>query len=448
MTAVASAPAATETAPWTCPFCPLLCDDLSVASAATAPGSRPAGLALRGGTCAKAQQGLDEWSRCRTAATPVGPSVRGQPASLEAAVAEAARLLAASAQPLIGGLGTEVAGARALYRLACDIGAICDAGSGRQLMHTLRPLQDHGGFTTTLAEVRTRADLIVAVGGWPTRHAPRWLQRIGAEDRAPASHASAPARQWVLLGGTPDDVAAAQQAGHLHVEPIGTGLDLFTLVAQLGALVGGRAVRDLPPGLAELGPRLAAARYAVFIGATADLPAQGALIVEGLYRCVGQLNQRSRAAAMWLGGGEGASTVNQTFTWLSGLPLRSRYGPAGIEHDPQRFDAQRLMADGAVDALLWVSSLGTRAPEWPDALPAIVLGHPAMAEAIAQTSAPQGGDTVFIPVAVPGIGSAGHLFRTDGSVMLPLFAAEAPSLPGVAQVVEMLRAALPQAGRP
>ena len=39
--------------------------------------------------------------------------IAGKPASLESAIAEAARLLAASRQPLIAGLATDVAGARA-----------------------------------------------------------------------------------------------------------------------------------------------------------------------------------------------------------------------------------------------------------------------------------------------------------------------------------------------
>ena len=48
--------------------------------------------------------------------------VDGHACDLATAVAAAARLLAASRQPLFGGLGTDVAGARALYPLACSDG--------------------------------------------------------------------------------------------------------------------------------------------------------------------------------------------------------------------------------------------------------------------------------------------------------------------------------------
>ena len=48
----------------------------------------------------------------------------GAPATLAEAAAAAARLLAAARRPLIGGLGTDVQGARAACRLADRTGAV------------------------------------------------------------------------------------------------------------------------------------------------------------------------------------------------------------------------------------------------------------------------------------------------------------------------------------
>ena len=133
--------------PWTCPFCPLACDHLGVA---VGTGTQP--LTLRGGDCALASRRLSSFSAAPSIAT---PQVDGRACDLDTAVAAAARLLGASRQPLFGGLGTDVAGARALYPLACATGAICDPAAGDALMQGLRALQDRGQFTTTLAEVRT-----------------------------------------------------------------------------------------------------------------------------------------------------------------------------------------------------------------------------------------------------------------------------------------------------
>ena len=65
-------------------------------------------------------------------------------------------------------------------------------------------------------------------------------------------------------------------------------------------------------------------------------------------------------------------------------------------------------------------------------LPLIVLGHPNLAASCRRKG------SVFMPVSTPGIGSAGHLFRTDGVVLLPLFAVRDDGLPGVAEVIEQI----------
>jgi len=404
-------------APWTCPFCPLLCDSFGVAA-------EDGSWVLTGSACGRARAGLSHFSAA--VAPTAQPHIDGVACDVEAAIAAAARLLAASRQPLFGGLGTDVAGARALYALACRTGAVCDPAGGAALFHGLRALQDRGAFTTTLAEVRTRADLIVCVGSLPSERYPEFLRRCGVGEGG--------AVQVVLL--QPMSAASADPAAE-GVELVRFDGDLFDTVAMLAACVAGRAVGDAAGSLGALAARLHAARYAVLAYEPAQLPPQGALIIEAINRVVATLNQRSRAAALPLGGGDGASTVNAVFTWLSGLPLRTRAAPTGLEHEPLRFDANRLLADRAVDALLWIASFGTEPPPPIIDLPRIVLGHPRFAAAV------QGAATVFIPVSTPGIGSAGHLFRTDGSVLMPLRALRGDDgLPTVANVLKRLTRAL------
>ncbi|MDH5339019.1 MAG: formylmethanofuran dehydrogenase [Rubrivivax sp.] len=380
--------------PWSCPFCPLLCDAFGVVRAAD--GS----LALQGSDCARARAALAHFG---PATGDDRPRVHGRACELHVAVDAAAALLRTSRQPLFGGLGTDVAGARALYRLACDTGAICDAAQGAALTEGLRALQDRGGFTTTLAEVRTRVDLLVCFGGLPTPRHPEFFRHAGL---------------------APDDP---------RVVVVAPSDDLFAASAQLAALVEGQVVDGASAELQALAQRLRAARYAVLVYEPARLPVHGALVIETLQRVVATLNRSTRAAALPLGGGDGAATVNQVFSWLSGLPLRTRNGPHGLEHEPVCFDAGRLVADDAVDLLLWIASFGP-APAPPACrLPRIVLGHPGMAAVEAD---------VFIPVATPGIGADGHLFRTDGVVMLPLHAVRPEPLPTVADVLQRISAAL------
>lgn len=406
----------TAAAAWTCPFCPLACDDVAVRVAAGVP-------ALAGTDCTRAARALSHFG-----SAPGGPTVDGAPAALEQALDAAARRLAASRQPLLAGLGCDVAGARALYPLACATGAIADAAGGDVLTEGLRALQDRGQFTTTLAEVRTRADLLVFVGAPPLAESPRLRERLGlAESRGFARHA-------VVLGA-PAAPAAAWAGPDLTVESVLADGDLFESLAMLAAMLGGRLPG--PAALQPLAARLRASRYAVFVGAAARLPAPAALAIETVHRIVHRLNHATRAAALWVGGGKGASTANQVFAWLGGLPLRSRAGPHGLEHDPQAFATTKLVADRAVDLLLWVSAFDGEARPPDTDLPLVALAQPAQAAALARPGA------VVIPVATPGIGQPGHLFRTDGTVMLPLRALRDDGLPGVDTVARGLLQRLP-----
>ncbi len=400
-------------AAWTCPFCPLACDHVGVRVDGGA-------LALEGDRCARAEGALAGFHLQSP------PLVDGREASLEAAVAAAARVLGTARQPLIAGLGCDVAGARALYPLAVTTGAIADSAGGDAFAEGLRALQDRGQFTTTLAEVRTRADLLVLVGPPPVAAAPLLLRRLGL--------AEGMARHVVTLGAAgPDFAALSPSVTH---EAVAAEADLFDTLSQL-ALAVMRPGAAVPPAVASLAERLRHARYAVLVGAPPLLPSPAALAMERVHAIVHRLNRSTRAAALWIGGGNGAATANQVFAWLSGLPLRSRAGPHGLEHEPRLYGAERLLATGAADALLWVSAFeaGLRPPA--TALPMVGLAHPGQSEAFRRAGA------VFIPVATPGIGQAGHLFRTDGTVLMPLTAVRADALPGVAEVAAQIHVALP-----
>lgn len=433
MTPPPTAWAGNARAAWTCPWCPLACDDL---------GHPPAADALA--ACPRAAAGLAGWQAVvadAAAGRLPQPLVDGQPATLQAALDAAAQRLAAARQPLLAGMGCDVAGARALYPLACRLGAVVDAAGGEAPWHGLRALQDRGQFTTTLAEVRTRADVLVFIGGLPQAVAPRFIQRLGLDDP------QVPQRRVVVLGRQPGDdaaLAALQALPGVQLDLPALPGDVVDHAAGLAAALAAPWLTTLPAPLQALAAQLKAARYAVLVGAPALLPAQGALVVEAVHRAVGTLNAKSRAAALWLGGGNGVAAVQQVWTWLSGLPTRTRIGPRGLDHQPQLLATQALLDDQAVDALLWVSAFEAGASPPPEAhafgIPTVVLGHPGMAAACAREG------MVFIPVATPGATTGGHLFRTDGTVLVPLVPLPglgAPPLPGVAELAAALLAALP-----
>lgn len=400
----------TAPAPWTCPFCALHCDSLAL----QAQGER---WQLGGSNCPRATAAL---ALCPPQASEATPRVRGQAATLDEALQAAAAWLRPSRAALIGGWATDVAGARSAYRLADRLGAVSDHAHGAALTTSLRAQQDRGGFTTTLAEVHTRADLIVCVSTQPGERYPEFFRRVGAGEALDGTP-----RRIVFLGSAVDDTLPADTTQSLPLAG-----DLFDTLAQLEALVAGRPLALATQALQALATQLREARYAVFVVETAKLPPHGELILEALGRLVGLLNQHTRAATLSLGGNDGAYTAQQVHTWLSGLPLRTRIGPQGLQHDPLRHGTERLLAQGEVDALVWIASFGPNLTVPDTRLPRVVLGHPAL-------PIPDG-DVVFIPVATPGIGAAGHLARGDGIVVLPIHRVIDQGLPTVAQVIHPL----------
>ncbi|RZU02708.1 formylmethanofuran dehydrogenase [Rivibacter subsaxonicus] len=396
-------------AAWVCPFCPLLCHDLHPAP--RADGAWQLGAAT---PCARADAALQSL-------LPLPPPA---PAAIEAA----ARLLAGARRPLIAGLGTDVAGARALTRLADACGAVVDAGGDGALCMP-RALQDRGGYSTTLAEVAERADLILTIGCAPSRAQPRfWERALGGGPRT------------VIQFGVDDPALAARAIRPVTVS-MSLASELFSDLATLAALVAGRPVTNPPPALQWLASQLRAARYAVLVWEPAALPAQGELLVELIQRLIGTLNGATRAAGLALGGGDGLASMQQAHLWLTGLPLRTQHGPRGLEHDPWCLDADALATDAAVDAVLWVDAFGQR-PLPPallqSPLPLVLLATPQRLAALPPRAAP----TFAIAVGTPGVDHGGHLFRTEFSVVQPLRALRDTTLPSVAEVVARLQAAM------
>jgi len=415
---------------WTCPFCPLLCDDITTIvhddGALDAPDV----------DCPRLAHALT-WFSGPSASQ---PSVDGQDTDLESALRRAVEILKGTSRPLFGGLATDVAGIRALYPLAAGCGAILDHLHGDAMSASTAALQDRGAFFTTLSEVRARADLLIVFDCQPSARYPRFYERVlGATDHA---------RDLIFVGCEVDPAADIVENTSTH--SILKDADPYDILAIWSALTEGRAaasIRDdtgMANALATLAERVSAARYTAVVYEPAALPGpHAALLIEALNRIVKAVNRTTRAGALALGGDDGALSVNQAVTWLSGFPLRTRVSmptrlahEPPLDHDPMRYRTERLLAAREIDALLWVASFQPEPlPQGlADNVPVIVLGHPEMRSLLGARAA----STVFIPVATPGVDSGGHLFRIDGPVVAPLTATRVTELPTVAAIAARL----------
>lgn len=406
-----------------CPFCGLLCDDLTVENNGT-------GLKVLANGCALSRTGFERPLEQQS------PRVGGKAASLDAAVTAAGAMLKQSRMPLISGLGTDVSGVRAAASLADRIGASLDHMNAPAGLRNLLVLQDGGWITTTLSEVRNRADLLVMVGSDIVSRFPRFFERCIANRETLFGENRA--CEIVLLGGpAPGDFNFPSQPTVIGCEVSRIHEGLGALRALIGgAVLNADAAGDVPMstwnGLAQ---KLKSAKYGVMAWAAADFDFPHAeLTVQTLAELIKDLNRETRFNGLPLGGSDGDITTDMVLLWQTGFAIRTGYGQGQAEHDPYHFAGDRLLQRGETDTVVWISSISpSRLPPAGSAR-LIVVGHPAMK----LEREPE----VFIPVGTPGVDHAGHLFRSDRVVALSMGQVRESGLPTVAEVLTAIEAQL------
>jgi formylmethanofuran dehydrogenase subunit B len=387
-----------------CPFCGLVCDDLLLEE------SR---VDSRG--CAKAAAGF-----ARAAATREH-RIAGRAASFDDAVAAAATLLAGAQQPLITGLGADIAGLRALLALADRTGAIVDRWQSSAQLDNLAVIQRAGALAATFGEIANRADVVLLLGRDPSREQPRLFERL-LRNRTALYRSAAP---WLSYLGP---AALAPSGIALDLQAPVDAVALVDAIGALSALIRGERVAGgaaLPlAALGTIAEKLKAARYgAILWEAAAFAPGEAQIAVALLLHILRFLTLTTRCVGLPLGGGDNAQGASQTMLWQAGWPGRISFATGTPEHDPWRFDAERSLAAREVDALLWVAALSPTPPP-ASAVPTVALVGPDVT--LATPAA------VEIRVGIPALDHAGAVVRADTVIALPLTATRPSTLPSVA----------------
>jgi formylmethanofuran dehydrogenase subunit B len=352
--------------------------------------------------------------------------IDGRPVELQAACAEAARLLDASRAPVIAGLGTDIAGARATIALAQRLGAVIDHMSSDTLLRDLEVLRDAGMMVTTPAEARSRADLVLVVG--PTACAAQAAMLPAAKDKLDRQIV------WLCPGRVRRQDEAGAQTRTLGRDP----RDLPVLIAALRAAVNHRPFDPLRISAKSLGAvagQLERARFGVALWSAVDIDT---LVIEMLCGLVKDLNAKTRFSGLPLPPDDNAVGVLQACGWMTGVPPRTGFARGVPEHDPWRFDARRLIDSGEADCALWISAYRPSLPPWQRDLPTIALTS---ANASFRRS-----PRVHVAVGRPGV-EHGAVEHVAAAGTLAWTAASAPrDTVRVADAIAAIAAALPNGG--
>lgn len=405
-----------------CPFCGLACDDLRMK---VDDGKiRATHNACPRGSDAFAS--LDPQPSSK-------PQLNGVDTTLEKAIQAAALILRKSVQPLFGGLSTDVAGMRALMQLGDACGATFDHMNSESKMRNVLVLQDSGFVNTTFAEVKNHADLIIFFGTDAISRFPRLFERL-VWNKDSLVDLDTTAREIIYLGEVKNTQAGVALDGRKPTIIKCPNENLGEVGAALHALLAGNTLQAEQVGgikiaaLKKLLEKIRAAQYAVFCWSAADLNFPHAdLAVQSLAELIKALNEKTRCAGLPLGGTDADITANSVHTWQSGFPIRTSFASGKPVFDPVHFSTRRLLDSGEADALLWVNSFDERRAAPVNEIPTILLGRVGMK--------PAKGTQVFIPIATPGADHAGHFYRSDKIVALPLRKLRETLLPSVEQVV-------------
>lgn len=407
-----------------CPFCGLGCDDLALHPV-------DAGFVVEQGACVRSRAGFGQGPSSATS------SIGGSVASLDAAIDKAIALLGEAREPLLTGLATDVAGSRSALRLAQRSQAAMDHLHGIGGFQGVLAMQSSGGMSTTLSELRNRAELVLLVGSDGADVAPRLAERI--LDGAHGAFLAGKPREVVLIG---PHAPAGADSDKLRWQHIHCAVhDVPYAIAALRCLLEGRALDEsategLPmDALAELAKRIPDVNYGAVIWGPSGLGDHGDLLVEALQTLVQSLNAEKRWGGLALGGNESATTFEEVCLWSTGYPGRIRYRGEDVIYEPRLIDARHLLASGTTDCLVWIGGLeGEHLPDKVD-VPSIVLTpHPEQLD---------WQPDVLIPVGVPGLDHAGTSVRSDHVVSLPLRKLRDSELPSAADVLDRILAGLP-----
>ena len=402
-----------------CPFCSLLCDDLRLRES----GDQSFEITRNG--CARA---ATDYARRPLVFKPL---VNGRVEPLETAIKVAARILKRAEQPLLAGLATDVDGIRAAIDLAERCGGTLDHVHGDALNAMAGILQSRGGYTTTLSEVRNRADLVLLVGVDLKDRYENFMRRC-LQPKASLPPERARQREVVYLGSA---AAAPNEASikQLACRPAALAEALHGLLASLkGAHLTARSFGGLSrKALRALADQMRQAVYCAVVFAPAAISVQRESAIAAVFDVIDELNRNGRAAGLALGGDDGGQTAVSTCTWKTGYPLRIKFTKT-VDYDPRINAAAKLINSGVVDGLLWIDAFGRNAkpPSESDLANTVIVS--AAKPRVANKAA------VFIPVGTAGIDHFSRLVRTDTVVSLPLKKLRDVGLPDVATVLSAI----------
>jgi formylmethanofuran dehydrogenase subunit B len=390
----------------TCTFCGCVCDDMMLTVDDTTKRIVKAKNACVLGRAWFAEHTIEE-----------GPAalVEGKPASVDDAVAEAARILVDARFPIAYGLSDTTCEAQRQAVAIMDMvrgtidttTSVCHGPSGLAF-------QGVGESTMTLGEVKNRADLVVYWGGNPAESHPRHFGRYAVTPKGMFTPNGKKDRTIVLVDVRRTPSAPAANI-FIQVRP---GRD-FELLWAMRARVRGRSVSPrieeitgVPPStIDDLVQRMKSCRYGVLFFGMGLTMTRGRHFNSGaLLALATDLNEFTHFVAKPVRGHGNVTGADNVVSWQTGYPFGVNFSRGFPRFNPGEFTTVDTLARGDADAAMIIAS--DPASNFPKAaishlqrIPVISLDtKPTLTSKLAR---------VAFRTATYGINTAGTVYRMD-----------------------------------
>jgi formylmethanofuran dehydrogenase subunit B len=385
-----------------CPFCGCLCDDIEI----TVENNK---VVNTKNSCAISRSKFikNDWGRI------IFPTINGEPAPYEKAIEEAVKILSSARRPLVYGLSkTDNEAIREAIHLTELVGGVIDSTTTVCHGASIIAMQNTGVATTTLGEVKNRADLIVFWGSNPAEAHPRHFQRYSVTPKGKYTPNGRSGR-YIVVVDVRETRSSKLADQFIRITPNSD----FDVLQALRALVRGQKLSVGEVGgvqiniLEELVDRMKGTKVGcVFYGLGLNQSEGRHMNVDAMYSLVSELNHHTKFACNPMRGCFNVTGANMVTTWQTGYPFAVDFSRGYPRYNPGEYTAVDLLAREEVDAALIMgsdpaSTFPLEAARHLSKIPVVTLERKETPTSMISK--------VVIPVATSGIETDGTAYRMD-----------------------------------
>lgn len=395
-----------------CAYCGCLCDDIRV----TVEDNRIIKVEK---ACALGTSKFTNYNRGRLTRPVVRKDGKPIEVDIDEAMERSAEILANAKYPLLyGWSSTSNEAISAGLELAEEVGGVYENTSTLCHGPSILAVHDIGESTSTLGDIKNRADVIVYWGANPVEAHPRHLTRYTLR---PEGFFRKRREERTLIVVDVRRTATARMADRfLQVQP---GSDFEVLTALRMLVMDGEIDQEEVAGtpvaeLEEIAELLIGCEFcALFFGLGLTMSRGKSRNIDAALSLVRDLNRRTKAVIMANRGHGNVTGANVVATWTTGYPFAVDFSLGYPTYNPGDTSAVDILRRDDTDATLVVAS--DPLSNFPHAVVRNLIKNPLIAVDPHRTPTTTMAD-IAIPAAFVGIEAPGTGYRMDG-IPLPLY---------------------------